>query len=210
MYRLGHAAQHPVLQVHLVLCPHSPAPQLHVKTTDSHEHVLFATVGAFAIHLTLPALITASNNCSKSASLTIQSPGMPLSGLPYPSHLFEGTATMTALVGCPNDILIEVFQNLDNTDDSLRLGRCCCRVYSVPEENRLRIMRTIIVSSSMRCRGVLHGHGAFPLQRAVCTFDVPQLYLSMELVLPDLPSYLVNFRPAHGDYSRPHKLNQIK
>lgn len=51
------------------------------------------------------------------------------------------------LVSLPDDALIEILKQQHTISDALHLGRCCQRLYDVIDQNRLVIMKSIIVRS---------------------------------------------------------------
>lgn len=53
---------------------------------------------------------------------------------------------MAELLDCANELLVEIYQSLDNIDDALHLARCSKRMYAVFDTSRFHIMKSIIVS----------------------------------------------------------------
>jgi hypothetical protein len=57
------------------------------------------------------------------------------------------SSNMQSILNLPVEILLFVFESLDDIDDSLHLARCCKYIYWVfnDEHNRLTIFRSIVV-----------------------------------------------------------------
>ena len=54
---------------------------------------------------------------------------------------------MSMLIDCTPELIINIYQCLDNIDDALHLARCCRHTHAVFETHRLFILKSIIVSS---------------------------------------------------------------
>lgn len=55
--------------------------------------------------------------------------------------------TMSLILDLPGELLLLIFENLNDLDDVLHLGRACKQLYSCLDggQNRLRIYKSVIV-----------------------------------------------------------------